>query len=114
MLFPTIYKVLQDGYDVEMDDGSQVDRADSGKLWVRRLYNLDHYVITFRVGFLSGQDVENIRNFYRSYRNEPIEWQDPYTGVMYDVIMTSPPQHVHTDGLLGIVEVYMEGTVKNA
>ena len=62
---------------------------------------------------MTGDDVEGVRQFYRSYRNQEITWTNPFTAITYEGYMISPPQVIgDVVGPYGIMEVYFEGTVQ--
>lgn len=113
MEFPTQYTILKDGYSVELQDGTETDRADSGRLWVRRLYAEDRFDIVFRVGPVDATQVLELQAFYQSFRHEQIEWADPYTGQMYQGLMIAPPRQVSLSGIMAAVEFTMEGLAQN-
>lgn len=109
--FPTVYapKTLQDGYSVEGDDGSELSRADDGTLKIRRLYGETRYSIRFRLAPLSAAQTEAVKQFYESYKTQVIDWTDPYTGVVYDVLMTRQPRITGMQGPWATMQVEMEG-----
>lgn len=114
MDFPSVYAILkQEGYQIVEEDGAVETRADSGKLRIRRLWNSSRFRIQFRLALLTVTNVNAIRQFYRSYRNEEIGWTDPFTGDVYTVLMTEPPRYVRTEGQLSVMEIRMEGVLAN-
>lgn len=112
MEFPTTHTVQEDGYSVQPTDGSVVDYADDGTLRKRIFFPTMRYEITFRIGPLSGSDVEGVRQFYESYQNQEITWTDPFTNITYDVYMTEPPQHAQMRGRWEFLEINMYGTAQ--
>lgn len=107
--FPSVYQVIEDGYSVEGDDGSELSRADDGTLKIRRLYGATRYNITFRIAPLSAAQTQAVRQFYESYKTQTITWTDPYTSVVYDVLMTRQPRIVDMNTPWATMEVDMEG-----
>lgn len=110
MEFPTVYKVIEDGYSIRSTDGAEQSRADDGTLRIRRLWGQDRTLITFRVGLLTQSEYAALIQFYRSYRFQAIGWTDPLSGIAYSVLMTEEPRQVqvYATGLL-VAEVSMEG-----
>jgi hypothetical protein len=108
--FPTIYAIDSEGYSVVADDGAEQLRAASGKLRIHRLYNANRYNITIRLAGLTAAQTLAVDQFYESYKNEEITWTDPYTELVYDVVMRVPPRIADMRAPLAWVEVQMEGT----
>lgn len=107
--FPDIYHILQEGMDVEELDGSEEVRAEDGTLYIRRLWPESRFRITFRLGLLTPQQVSNVRQFCRSYLSEEIEWHDTFLNDTYRALLLRPPKLIRTEGLLSVMEIYMEG-----
>lgn len=112
MEFPTTHTVQEEGYRINLRDGTVVDYADDGTLRKRIFHPVNHYEITFAIGPMTGADVEGIRQFYTSYRNQEITWTDPFTGVTYDVVMTQPPEHVRMRGRWEFLQINMYGAAQ--
>lgn len=108
--WPNVYLIDSRGYRVDPDDGSSVTYADGGRTRIRRLYAVTQYDITFRAVQLKAANVQAIRQFYQSYRNELIEWTDPYTQEVYDVHMTEEPRITSANGIWTEMEIKMRGT----
>lgn len=116
MQFPTIYPVLHDGYAIEPGDGVEESFADDGTPRYRRLWANDWTDIRFRIGPLTPTQKLAVLQFYRSYRYQYIEWTDPFTGIVYDVIMTRFPRMSSTEVSAGrtcVLEIFMKGTERN-
>lgn len=108
--FPDIYMVASRGYQVDPDDGTELLRASSGKLRAQRLYDETRYNIRFLLVGLTAANTQALRQFYETYKLETLEWTDPYTGVIYDVIMTRPPRVVGVETPWATAQIEMEGT----
>lgn len=108
--FPTTYPVMADGFRIEVDDGAVESRSDDGTLRIRRLWATSKSRITFRIGILTSVQSLAVTQFYRSYRSQTITWTNPFTSVVFNVVMTSEPLMVEMfGGLQCIMEIYMEG-----
>lgn len=107
--FPSTYAVDSKGYSVEPNDGTSASRADDGTLRIRRLYASTRFAIKFRLYKMTSTDTEAVLLFYESNKNQQITWTDPFTSVVYSVLMTEPPSIIDVSGLWSEMEVRMEG-----
>lgn len=83
--------ILADDYAPGRTDGAEVIFADDGTPWVYRPYPEE--VITFDITHpaLSAAEEQTLRDFYTSNRYDMIEFQDPRSGLIYNVLMQGPP-----------------------
>lgn len=111
MDFPTVYKIMKEGYSIVGNDGTEVDYADGGKMRKRILYPVTQYEINFKILVKTPQEALNVRQFYNSYKYETIQWTDPWTGEIYDVSMVEEPRVVRTEKNYGFMDVKLQGVV---
>lgn len=113
--FPTVYKVQRDGFQCEMDDGMDIKRAEDGTPRIRRLYSTNWYNIRFRIAPLTAANRQAVDQFHTSYRNEYIDWTNPFTGDVFKILLTNPPRVVRYEAPnLCIVEISAIGYINNA
>lgn len=99
-------------YRVEIDDGSSEDRADDGTLLVRSFYAMPRYRITLSHPHLSQEQYKAHRQFCRTYRFEPVDFTDPLTGDVYNVLIRQQPSITAVEGGVWITcRVVLEGVL---
>lgn len=103
-------RMLKEGYSIDVDDGSSVSRASSGKARIRRLYSTDRYTFTVAVGPMPRAAVAEFYSQYAAYKNDVDELTDPLTGVSYSVLWVSPPVVTSVSGKTTTMEFSFTGT----
>lgn len=102
-------RMLKEGYRIEVDDGSSVSRASSGKARIRRLYSTERYTFTVTVGPMPRAAVAEFYSQYATHKNDVDELTDPLTGISYSVLWTSPPVVASVSGKLATMEFSFTG-----
>lgn len=102
-------RMLKEGYRIEVDDGSSVSRASSGKARIRRLYSTERYTFTVTVGPMPRAAVAEFYSQYATHKNDVDELTDPLTGISYSVLWTSPPFVASVSGKLATMEFSFTG-----
>lgn len=110
--FPAAYGIDQDTYEVVPEDGSQVSEADDGTTRIRRLYGATQYRIEFELFGLSVSDQATLSAFYETNKNTIVEWTDPYTSIVYDLLMLRPPRRERMYGLHASMSFEFRGTAQ--
>ena len=103
-------RMLKEGYSIDVDDGSSVSRASSGKARIRRLYSTERHTFTVPVGPMPRAAVAEFYSQYNTYKNTVDELTDPLTGISYSVLWTSPPVVASVSGKLATMEFSFTGT----
>lgn len=84
--------ISTNGYQSDWSDGTEVVRAENGEVWLYRAYDDEQITLTIRHPNLSAVEENNLRNFYRTYKNERVRFLDPRSGEYYICMMPSPPK----------------------
>lgn len=92
--FPTKYNISRAGFRCELQDGREVSRAMDGTPRARTLHSRNRYDIAFRIIPLDPQDRMAVDQFYTSYRNEYIDWVNPFTNQSFKILFGSTPPRV--------------------
>lgn len=108
--FPSSYGTDAGRYRVMPEDGSSVTEADDGSTRIQRLYGADQYRISFELFGLSLDDRAALMAFYDTNRATQVEWTDPFTGLVYDVLMLRPPRVERVYGLRMSISFELRGT----
>ena len=92
--FPTIYPISRSGFQCDLQDGRELQRAMDGTPRARTLYSRNWYDIRFRIILLDIQHRTAVDQFYTSYRNEYIDWVNPVTNQPFKILFGSTPPRV--------------------
>lgn len=84
--------ISTNGYQSDWSDGTEVVRAENGEVWLYRAYDDEQITLTIRHPNLSSVEENDLRNFYRTYKNERVRFLDPRSGEYYICMMPSPPK----------------------
>lgn len=99
-----------DGYTPEWSDGTEVVRAENGRVWLYRHYDREQVTLTIRHPALNRFQELELREFYRDYKHEHIRFYDPRTHEHYIVLMQGPPRLTGMrSGLLADIEMVLLG-----
>lgn len=86
------FEVSIEGYDPARSDGSEVMRAENGKVWVYRAYDQEQLTFTVVHPALLWEEEQEIRNFYAAYKGEQVRFYDPRSRQHFIVLMLGPPR----------------------
>lgn len=102
--------VSPQGYSPEWSDGSDPLRAENGRLWIYRSYDVEHVTMTITHPAISWEEEETLRNFYETHKNQDVRYTDPRSGQVYAVQMVRPPRIARMHGgMLADIQVTLMG-----
>lgn len=110
MIYYPEIPVSVEGYAPVVEDGSEVMRSDSGKVWVYRNYAKD--VVTFELThpLLSLEEEDDLVAFYTTNKGSQVIFKDPRSGDLFKVIMHGPPSiSKMRGGMLADVKMTLSG-----
>lgn len=104
------FPISTEGYSPEWSDGTEAMRAESGRDWLYRSYDVEHVTLTITHPALDRDQEAALRAFYRDHKSEHVRFFDPRTEEYYIVQMQGPPRlSGMRSGLLADLEMTLLG-----